>query len=150
MPQLDLLSFLSQFFWFSIGFWALYFVVFKYFLIPTAFSLKIREYLSFKKSSSSNTSTQDTQPVLSGNNLSDFDSLSLTYSNFLNRHSDNFYTNLENLFKSTEKNTKSTVYSSTDLASINYVLKKNIFYYEIAKPSSSDKKKKKKSKKSTR
>ena len=34
MPQLDLLSFLSQFFWFSIGFWALYFVLFIYFLIP--------------------------------------------------------------------------------------------------------------------
>lgn len=46
MPQLDLFTFTSQFFWLVIGFWGLYAGSFLNFILPFAFIIKVREYLS--------------------------------------------------------------------------------------------------------
>jgi hypothetical protein len=46
MPQLDIFTYSSQIFWFTVVFWGLYIVLFTTFIFPFAFILKIRAYLS--------------------------------------------------------------------------------------------------------
>ncbi len=46
MPQLDLFTFSSQLFWLIFAFWGLYAGSFLNFILPFAFIIKIREYLS--------------------------------------------------------------------------------------------------------
>lgn len=46
MPQLDIFTYSSQIFWFTVIFWGLYIVLFTTFIFPFAFILKTRAYLS--------------------------------------------------------------------------------------------------------
>ena len=132
MPQLDLLSFLSQFFWFSIGFWALYVVLFKYFLIPTSMSLKIREYLSNEKNASSSKQTA----LLSEEISSELDKVYVSYSNFTSKAANSTFSNIEKLMTGLDKTTKSYIISSTDRKAIDYALKKATLDFLLAKKSS--------------
>lgn len=45
MPQLEVLSFMSQLFWFNVFFWAFYAATFFYFVIPFAYISKLEEYM---------------------------------------------------------------------------------------------------------
>ena len=120
MPQLDLLSFLSQFFWFSIGFWALYVVLFKYFLIPTAMSLKIREYLSNETGSVS--AEKDT--LLSDSLVKDADKVYTVYGVFASNTASSTFNVMNTLFNSIEKDTKKYILSSTEKKALDYAMKK--------------------------
>lgn len=61
MPQLDLFTFTSQFFWLSFFFWGLYAGSFLNFILPFAFTIKIREYLSVYIGHLLNTNTFSTR-----------------------------------------------------------------------------------------
>jgi len=52
MPQLDIFTYSSQIFWFTVIFWGLYIVLFTTFIFPFAFILKVRAYLSVLTSGS--------------------------------------------------------------------------------------------------
>jgi hypothetical protein len=54
MPQLDPVTFLSQFFWLSLVFSVLYLLLVKYFLPSIARTLKVREYLQNESSNLNN------------------------------------------------------------------------------------------------
>jgi hypothetical protein len=45
MPQLEVLSFMSQLFWFNVFFWAFYAATFFYFVVPFAYISKLEEYM---------------------------------------------------------------------------------------------------------
>ena len=70
MPQLDKVSFLSQFFWLSLSYLCFYFIVYKYFLPKMSRVLKYRIYKSDSKSIRLDTeSIRDTKTEITPFNL---------------------------------------------------------------------------------
>nr|YP_010952438.1 ATP synthase F0 subunit 8 [Ancyromonas sigmoides]WMQ52542.1 ATP synthase F0 subunit 8 [Ancyromonas sigmoides] len=127
MPQLDLLSFLSQFFWFFITFWSLYIVAFRYFLVPTAMALKIREYLSLPVSEKSSESEIN---VLSQKGISDFNTLSLIYKKLIAKASDAQLTLISSQMSNLIKSSRKQISTGTNQSSVSYSLRKACLTYK--------------------
>ncbi|MAY31647.1 MAG: hypothetical protein CMM86_03390 [Rhodovulum sp.] len=123
MPQLDVLSFLSQFFWFFISFWSLYIVSFRYFLVPTAMALKVREYLSLPPVD--NKSSDNSVNNLSEKGASDFDNLISSYNNLLNKSSSTQISQVSNNMKNVVNSSRNTIDIKTKKVSLTYALNKS-------------------------
>ena len=123
MPQLDVLSFLSQFFWFFISFWSLYIVSFRYFLVPTAMALKVREYLSLPPVENSVTDKQINN--LSDKGISNFTNLVSCYNNLLNKASNHQISQISINVKSIISNSRDSINKKTKKVSLTYALNKS-------------------------
>lgn len=123
MPQLDVLSFLSQFFWFFISFWSLYIVSFRYFLVPTAMALKIREYLSLPPVN--NKTSDDSVNNLSKDGISDFDNLVNSYNVLITKSSSVQISKVSSNIKDVINNSRDIINKKTNKVSLNYALNKS-------------------------
>lgn len=131
MPQLDLLSFFSQFVWFTIGFWALYVVSFRYFLVPTSLALKIREYLFFRPASSETSNSLENHSAFSTITVTPFNKFISLYGNFLSKHASDSQDRLISSFETANQNSRSFISKSTQSKALYFSLKKACYYRSI-------------------
>lgn len=123
MPQLDVLTYMSQFFWFFIGFWALYVVSFRYFLVPTALALKIREYLSYSNEKVVSESTFS-EATLPSESESQFEKLNVMYGTLVTDYSLGTVRALDANISSLDKETKTFLLNQTGGLPVRYALNK--------------------------